>query len=225
VQLAEQLQHPHSLCNALAFRAGAHVLCGDPEAAYPVAERVVVLASEHAFPLWLAGGRMLRGWASCNLGNVEEGLPELRRSVRALEATGALIWVQFARYLLAQAFAKAEQLTDAMKLVDQTLPTVATTSGRWYEAELHRLKGDLLVGTGGSPATAEACYQKAIGVAVRQGARLWQLRAANALAGLWCAQGKIPDVHALLAPLAASFDEKIMIPDLQRAKALLAETA
>ena len=225
VQLAEQLQHPHSLCNALAFRAGAHVLCGDPKAAYPVAERTVALASEHAFPLWLAGGRMLRGWASCNLGNVEEGLPELRRSVRALEATGALIWVQFARYLLAQAFAKAEQLTDAMKLVDQSLQTVATTSGRWYEAELHRLKGDLLVGTGGSPAAAEACYQKAMAVAVRQGARLWQLRAANALAGLWCAQGRIPDVHALLAPLAASFDEKIMIPDLQRAKALLAETA
>ena len=137
VHLAEQLRHPHSLCNALAFLAGAHVLRGDPEAAYPVAERTVVLASEYAFPLWLAGGRMLRGWASCNLGNMEEGLPELRKSVKALEATGALIWVQFARYLLAQAFVKAEQLTDAMKLVDQNLLMVAATSGRWYEAELH----------------------------------------------------------------------------------------
>ena len=96
--------------------------------------------------LWLAGGRMLRGWASCDRGNVEEGLPELRKSVRALEATGALIWVQFARYLLAQVFAKTEQLVDATKLVDQSLLTVAGTSGRWYEAELHRLKGDLLLG-------------------------------------------------------------------------------
>ena len=225
VHLAEQLRHPHSLCNALSFLAGAHVLCGDPQAAYPVAERTVVLASEYRFPLWLAGGQMLRGWASCNLGNVEAGLPELRRSVKALEATGALIWVQFARYLLAQAFAKAEQLTDAMKLVDQTLLMVAATSGRWYEAELHRLKADLLVIAGGSPAAAEACYEQAMAVAVRQGARLWQLRASNGLAGLWSIQGKIPEVHALLAPLAASFDEKIMIPDLQRTKALLAETA
>lgn len=225
VHLAEQLRHPHSLCNALAFLAGAHVLRGDPEAAYPVAERTVVLASEYAFPLWLAGGRMLRGWASCNLRNVEEGLSELRKSVRALEATGALIWVQFARYLLAQAFAEAEQLTDATKLVDQALLTVAATSGRWYEAELHRLKGDLLVRTDGSPAAAEVCYERAIAVAARQGARLWQLRASNALAGLWCTQGKIPEVQALLAPLTASFDEKIMIPDLQRTKALLAETA
>jgi class 3 adenylate cyclase/predicted ATPase len=225
VQLAEQLRHPHSLCNALAFQAGAHVLCGDPEAAHPVAERTVELASEYAFPLWLAGGRMLRGWANCNLGNVEEGLPELRRSVKALEATGALIWVQFARYLLAQAFAKAEQLADAMKLVDQSLLAVGVTSGRWYEVELHRLKADLLVRTGGSPAAAEACYQKAMAVAARQGARLWHLRAANALAGLWCTQGRNPEAHAMLAPLAASFDDKIMMPDLQRAKALLAETA
>ncbi|HEY6903651.1 MAG TPA: adenylate/guanylate cyclase domain-containing protein [Candidatus Acidoferrales bacterium] len=225
VRLAEQQRHPHNLCNALAFLAGAHVLRGDPAAAYSVAERTVGMASEYAFPLWLAGGRMLRGWASCNLGNVEEGLPELRKSVKALEATGALIWVQFARYLLAQALAKAEQLADAMKLVDQTLLTVAATSGRWYEAELHRLKGDLLVSGGGSPAAAEVCYQRAIVVAARQGARLWQLRASNALAGLWRTQSKIPEVHALLAPLSTSFDEKIMMPDLQRTKSLLSENA
>ncbi|MGY8667762.1 AAA family ATPase [Bradyrhizobium sp. UFLA05-109] len=225
VRLAEQQRHPHSLCNALAFLAGAHVLRGDPEAGYPIAERTVVLASEYAFPLWLAGGRMLRGWASCHLGDVEEGLPELRKSVRALEATGALIWVQFARYLLAQALAKSAQVADAMKLVDQTLLTVAGTSGRWYEAELHRLKGDLLVGGGGSPAAAEICYEKAIAVAARQGARLWQLRASNALAGLWCNQGKMPEAHALLTPLDTSFDGKTIVPDLRRTKALLAEGA
>ncbi|WFU43267.1 adenylate/guanylate cyclase domain-containing protein [Bradyrhizobium sp. CB82] len=225
VRLAEQHQHPHSLCNALAFLAGAHVLCGASDAAFPVAERTVRLATEYAFPLWLAGGRMLRGWASCDRGNVEEGLPELRKSVKALEATGALIWVQFARYLLAQAFAKAEQLVDAMKLVDQTLLTVAGTSGRWYEAELHRLKGDLLVRGNGSPAAAEICYERAIAVAARQGARLWQLRASNALAGLWCSQGKIPAARALLAPLSTSIDGKIIIPDLRCTKALLAENA
>jgi class 3 adenylate cyclase/predicted ATPase len=222
---AEQLRHPPSICNALAFLAGAHVLCGDAAAAYPVAERTIMLASEYAFPLWLAGGQMLRGWTRSALGDVEQGLPEIRKSVKALEATGALIWVQFARYLLAQTFAKAEQLTDAMKLVDQTLLMVAGTSGRWYEAELHRLKGDLLVRGGDSTAAAEACYERAIAVAARQGARLWQLRASNALASLWGAQGRTAEVHAWLAPLYASFDEKIMSPDLRQAEALLANTA
>src|SRR5215471_792830 len=199
VQLAEQRRHPHSICNALAFLAGAHVLCGDAEAAYPIAERTIMLASEYAFPLWLAGGQMLRGWARCNLGDVQQGLPEIRKSVRALEATGALIWVQFARCLLAQAFAKAEQLADAMKLVDQTLLMVAGTSGRWYEAELHRLKGELLVRGGGSTAAAEACYERAIAVAARQGARPWHQRASDALASLQGAQGT-PEVHTGLAP-------------------------
>ena len=166
---------------------------------------------------------MLRGWASCDRGNAEDGLPELRKSVKALEATGALIWVQFARYLLAQAFTQTEQLADATKLVDQTLLTVAGTSGRWYEAELHRLKGDLLIKAGSSPMAAENCYEKAIAVAARQGARLWQLRASNALARLWCSQGKIPEVNALLAPLSLRFDGTIVIPDLRRTKVLLAE--
>jgi hypothetical protein len=111
-----------------------------------------------------------------------------------------------------------------MRLVDQTLLMVAGTSGRWYEAELHRLRGDLLVRGSGSPAAAEVSYKEAIAVAQRQGARLWQLRASNALATLWGAQGRIPEVHAWLAPLNASFDRKIMIPDLRQTEALLANT-
>jgi class 3 adenylate cyclase/predicted ATPase len=222
VDLAERLRHPHSICNALAFLTGAHVLCGDAEAAYPVADRTISLASEYGFPLWLAGGQMLRGWARCNLGDVEQGLLEIRRGIKALEATGALIWVQFARYLLAQVLAKAEQRIDAMKLVDQILMTVGGTSGRWYEAELHRLKGDVLVGGDASTAAAEVCYQTAIAVAARQGARLWQLRATNAIASLWRAQGRFPEVHACLAPLYASFNQQAASADLRQAKALLA---
>jgi len=225
VDFAERLRHPHSICNALAFLAGVHVLCADADAAFPVAQRTVILASEYEFPLWAAGGRMLRGWASSYLGNIEEGLPELRKSAKALEATGALIWVQFARYLLAQALARAGQFADAMKVVDQALLMVAGTSGRWYEAELHRLRGDLLLGAGEPSAAAQVCYETAIAIAARQGARLWQLRASNALAALWHAAGRGPEVHALLAPLRATFQDKIMIPDLCRTGVLLAEAA
>jgi len=225
VEFAEGLRHPHSICNALAFLAGVHVLCADADAAYPVAQRTVTLASEYEFPLWSAGGRMLRGWANSYLGHIEEGLPELRKSIKALEATGALIWVQFARYLFAQVLAKAGQFTDAMKVVDQALLMLVGTSGRWYEAELHRLRGDLLVDEGEPSAAAQVCYETAIAVAARQGARLWQLRASNALAALWRAQGKVPEVRALLAPLLAAFEEKIVIPDLRQTKLLLAETA
>jgi predicted ATPase len=176
------------------------------------------------FRFWLAGGSMLRGWARCNLEDMERGLAEIRQSVKALEATGALIWVQFARYLLAQALAKAEQFTDAIRLVDQILMMVAETSGRWYEAELHRVKGDVLLQRGESTAAAEACYRRAMDIAARQQGRLWQLRAANALGSLLAAQGRASELHACLATLCAGFDRKIMSADLRQANALLANT-
>jgi predicted ATPase len=221
---AEQLRHPHSICYALSFLAGAHVLCRNPGAAHPIAERTVALAREYGFPLWLAGGQMLRGWSRFDLGDVEQGLAEIRQSVNALEAAGAPIWVQFARYLLAQALAEADQTHDAMELVDQTLVQIGTTSGRWYEAELHRLKGDLLLARR-DPSAAEHCYETAIAVSARQGARLWQLRATNSLGALWLAQGRSSELHARLAPLYASFDEQVMTADLREAKALLTRTA
>jgi predicted ATPase len=111
-----------------------------------------------------------------------------------------------------------------MKVVDQALLTVAGTSGRWYEAELHRLRGDLLVGAGESSAAAQACYETAIAISARQGARLWQLRASNALAALWCAQGREREARALLAPLHGTFADT-EIPDLRQTKVLLAESA
>ena len=109
VAYAEQLRHPHSLAYVLAFLAGAHVLCNRPDAARPLAERTIDLAAEHGFPLWLAGCRLMRGWTEVELGDPERGLAEIRHSTSALEATGAATWVQFGRYLMAQALAKTGQ--------------------------------------------------------------------------------------------------------------------
>jgi len=222
---AEQLRHPHSICYSLHFLAGAHALCRQPEAARPIAERAILLADEHGFPVWMAGGHMLRGWTRVELGEVEAGLAEIRQSVDALEATGALTWVRFARYLLAQSCAKAGQREDGLKLIDQTLAAIRGTSGRWYKAELSRLKGDLLIGSDGPCANAEACYETAIAVAKRQGARLWQLRATNALAEFWCARGRHAEAYARLAPLYASFGSEATCGDLREAETLLLQTS
>jgi predicted ATPase len=103
------------------------------------------------------------------------------------------------------------------------LAALRDTNGRWCEAELHRLRGDLLLKCGES-AAAESCYRNAIAVAERQGAGLWQLRAANALAACWHIQGKNAQAHEHLARLCASFDEGIASDELERAKALLIAT-
>jgi hypothetical protein len=140
-----------------------------------------------------------------------------------LEATGASTWVQFGRYLMAQALVKTGQSDDAARIVERTLLALHETSGRWIEAELHRLRGDLLCRR--SPAAAEAAYKAAINVAERQGARLWQLRAANALAALCQAQGNRAQARMHLASFCKTLDPNIAGTDLERAKALLASTA
>jgi predicted ATPase len=77
----------------------------------------------------------------------------------------------------------------------------------------------------GDAAAAEAGYERAIAVALRQGARLWQLRATNDLSALWRTQGRAGDVRARLAPLYSTFAGAVASADLRQAKALLAETA
>jgi predicted ATPase/class 3 adenylate cyclase len=203
---AEELHHPHSICYALTFLAGAHAICGEASAAAAVAERASALAGEYGFPQWLAGASMIRGWARVQLGDIERGLAEGRRSVASLQATGALIYVHFARYLLAQSLAKAGEAGEAMALVEQLLAEAAATSGRWYEADLHRLKGDLLLARG-EPAAAQRCYERGTAIAIRQGARHWQARAAAALASLRRDQDAGAEGSARHAPLVADGTE------------------
>jgi len=181
---AEQLRHPHSVSYVLSFLAGAYLVAGNAHAAFPVAERTIAYSNEYGFPQWSAGGLMLRGWARVDLGEVEAGLADLRNSIRGLEATGTLIWMQFAHYHLARALAASGRLEPAMELVERILAEIGASGGRWYESEIHRLKGDILRIQGKSVSEIEPQYEAAIAVAKRQGARAWELRAAESLDAL-----------------------------------------
>jgi class 3 adenylate cyclase/predicted ATPase/ABC-type lipoprotein export system ATPase subunit len=181
---AQQLRHPHSVCYVLSFVAGAHLVAGDPRAALPVAERTITYSNEYGFPQWSAGGLMLRGWAHVDLGNVEAGLADLRDSISGLAATGTLIWMQFAHCLLARAFLASGQLYPALDLVERILAEIGASGSRWYEAEIYRLKGDILRRQGKPVSEIEPHYEAAISVAKRQGARIWELKAVESLNAL-----------------------------------------
>jgi predicted ATPase len=218
---AEDLRHPHSICYVLTFLTGAYLVAGMPQAAYPLAERTITLSGEYGFLQWLSGGHLLRGWARVDIGEVEGGLDDIQTSISELEATGTLIWIQFAHYLLARAMAKTGQLSAATTLVDRTLAEIRLTAGRWYESEVHRLRGDLLLSSGNPVSDVEACYEAAIATAQRQGARLSQLRAMNGLGSLLRSQGRVSELHTRLAPLCASFAISATNPDLEQGRALL----
>jgi predicted ATPase len=168
----------------LCFLAGTYLCAGNPQAAFPVADRAVVQSNEQGFPQWVAGGLMLRGWARLELGELEAALVDIRSSIRALEKTGTLIWMQFSQYLLARALVADEQWSNAAEIVERTSAEIKAAGGRWYEAEVMRLRGDILRGQHGPASEIEACYESAIATARRQGARLWELRAMESLDAL-----------------------------------------
>src|SRR5262249_46029362 len=124
--------------------------------------------------------------------------------------------------LLAEAYGQATQPEAGLRMLAEAATLVATTEVRWWEAELSRLQGVLLLQLPSPDVTqAEACFQQAIDVARGQQAKALELRAALSLAWLWQQQGKRAEAHALLAPIYGWFTEGFDTADLQEAKALL----
>jgi predicted ATPase len=153
--------------------------------------------------------------------------PSVVESVEGIPGRG-FVGIDGATVLALRADARrvSGQLEEAIALLREALDRSEATGERWFEAELHRIKGDVLLRAPEvDPAEAETCLRKAIEVAQRQGARLWELRAATSLARLWGDQGRRAEAHDLLAPVYGWFTEGFETADLKEAKALLNELA
>jgi predicted ATPase len=126
--------------------------------------------------------------------------------------------------LLAQAYGRAGRRAAGLELLAEALDRTEANGGCWLEAELHRLRGELLLPPPDrDPIAAEAAFRRALMVARDQSARLWELRAATSLARLWRVQGRCFEACDLLTPVYGWFTEGLDTPDLQEAKALLHE--
>jgi predicted ATPase len=123
--------------------------------------------------------------------------------------------------LLAEAHLRAGEADAGKDVVEEALERARETNERWWDAELHRLRAELLLAGGAPPAEAEAALTRALEIARGQQARSLELRAAHALAGLWAKAGRIAEARALLAPVYSSFTEGLETPDLEGARTLL----
>jgi predicted ATPase len=188
------------------------------------AATLMTLADTHGFALRLEQGRMLRGWALAMQGEAVAGVAAIRQGLAASQGVGPETLRPHWLALLAEASSAAGQPEAGLTVLDEACTLVATTEARWWEAELSRLKGVLLLQLP-SPeiSQAEACFHHAIEVARRQQAKALELRAALSLARLWQNQGKCAAARQLLAEIYSWFTEGFDTPDLQEAKALLAE--
>jgi predicted ATPase len=166
---------------------------------------------------------MLWGWAVAQQGQVEGGITRLQEGLAALHVSGSPLHRPAFLAMFAEVYGKAGQPQQGLDLLDEALAMVAATGGRYLEAELHRLKGELLHLQGAGKDTVESCFQDALAIARRQEAKSLELRAAMSLARLWQRQGKQSTAHQLLAEIYDWFTEGFATADLQEAKALLVE--
>ena len=125
---------------------------------------------------------------------------------------------------VAEAFAGVGQFTEARATIATALATTARKGENWYDAELYRLDGTLLLrqATGEPLPPAEHCFRRALAVARSQDALFWELRAAISLARLWLSQGLAAEARDFLAPVCHRFTEGFDTPDLKAARSMLA---
>jgi class 3 adenylate cyclase/predicted ATPase len=221
---ARRLAHPPSLAVSLAWGAALFSLGGENAALGERADELVTVAGEQGFPLWRAQGTIFCGWVIVKNGDVAEGISLLRGGSTTLRATGVEMWTPHFFALLAEACEIAGQIDEALAQLDEALRIVERTGERWFEAELNRHKGQLLLRQGYTE-VAEELYRKALSIAREQEAKLWELRAAVSLARLRRDQDRRAEAIDLLAPIYGWFTEGFGTPDLKEARALLDELA
>jgi predicted ATPase len=222
VTLAQQVAHPMSLSYALSFAALFHQYRREECTTQERAEAAIILATEQGFPFWRARGAVLRGWALVHQGRAQEGIAQITQGLRAYRATGAELGRPHFLALLAEAYGTMGEPKAGLTVLTEALTLAETTGERWYEAELHRLKGELLLQqSSDNHLEAEACFHHAIDIARNQQAKSFELRTVTSLARLWQQQGKRQEAHDLLAPVYGGFTEGFDTADLQDAKALL----
>ncbi len=226
--LAQELAHPFSLAFALDFAATLSQFRREVQAVQKQAEAAIALCSEQGFPFWLAWGTILRGWALTEEGHGEEGIAYICRGIDGWRGIGAKIWVPSYVAIVAEAYGKVRQAEKGLATIAEAWAATEKTGERYYEAELHRLKGELTLQSQvashkSKVEEAEECFLKAIEITQKQQAKSLELRATVSLARLWQQQGKTTEAHQILSEIYGWFTEGFDTKDLQEAKALLAE--
>ena len=162
-------------------------------------------------------------------GQGEAGIAEIRQGLPADLATGAKQFQPYFLGLLAEAYGEGGHPEEGLDMLAEALVEMDTTEVRFYEAELYRLKGELLLSAKcemrNAKCTPEACFQQALDIARHQQAKTLELRAAMSLARLWRQQDKRQEAYDLLAPVYNWFTEGFDTADLRDAKGLLEKLA
>jgi predicted ATPase len=221
--LADQIAHPATLVHALGFSGWEQIFRNNWRETIRVLEEGIEIHKNSGSPQQRGRLHVMSGWARVALGDTAEGLKALRHGIaheRPHQSFGSGTLLAFN----AEALRLAGLTAEALSAIDEAMPLMEERGERLWEANVHSLKGVLLlVQSSTQHADAEACFRTAIDIARDQSAKMWELRAVTRLARLRRTQGKSSEARDLLAPIYGWFTEGFDTADLKEAKALLDE--
>ena len=217
---ARSLAHPYSIAITLLFAAQLSQLRRDTASARTQAEEALAISAEHGLDAVWLWCLLPRGWAIAQEGDVPAGITDISEAMtRRRAANIGAVWPWFYT-ILAEAQGQLGKIDDALAGLEEALQWVQRNDEHLYEAEAHRIRGELLFKQH-DPAAAETCFQQALTVARNQQAKSWELRAAMSMARMWLQQNRTDEARQLLAPVYDWFTEGFDTADLIEAKALL----
>jgi predicted ATPase len=202
-----------------------HQLRREGRLAYEQAKEALAFCTEQGFTQQLAMGTILLGWGLAAQGQADKGIAQMHQGLAASQAAGIGLGRAPVLAQLAEAYWHCGQTAAGLGLLTEALAVMDRTGERWWEAEVHRLKGELLLAQESTKwVEAEECLRHALEVARHQQAKSLELRAAMSLSRLWQRQGRRAASYHLLAEIYGWFTEGFDTVDLQEAKALLEAT-
>lgn len=227
VARAEQLKHKFSIGEAYGFRASVHHFRGESDAALKSAERAIEICEECGFAVWLAHARLMRGRVVAELGDSAAGIEEMRQAYELWSATGAVVTTPFYLALRAEGLALGGRPDEGLALLEDALAIVNRCGERYYEAEIRRLFGQLILQSAASAglnrsAEAESWLREAQHCAQSRKLQSLALRCAITLADLWHNQGRHAEAIEVLEPAYQSIREGAGTRDVVKARELLA---
>jgi class 3 adenylate cyclase/predicted ATPase len=226
LSLARETGNAVSLIHAFAITCLTQLVSRNYAIALAQSDEQIALAEELGSVFWKTGGMLRRASFLALTGKASDAVGNFTAAIPVWRSTGSTIYLPVWLSLMAQACGELGQLDDARNYIGEAITAVETTKETWYEAEIHRIAGEIaLMSPERNTARAETCFERAVSVARAQQAKSWELRAAMSMARLWRDQGKPQQARELLAPVYGWFTEGFDTLDLKQAKALLDELA
>ncbi len=221
---ARALEDPFTLAIALSYAAMLHQFDHNYVSAQKLTEEVIELCTEHQFAYYLAWARMIHGWTIAYTGDTQAGMAEIHKGLDDFRETGAGLRLPYYLSLFAEVEGHAGQPEKALVTVDQALQKSNINGEKWHNADLFRLRAQLLLQMdSGKTNDAEAAFQEALSIAREQGCKARELQISIELGRLWHSHGKQREARDLIADICGHFPNSVDSLWVKNAQALLVE--